>query len=328
MNDPRLTPANPRVAHQSLRGQVTAERYTDGRPMWVCQPVASLYDGVAPGQWKRLRELVLHEQFWVLETGGDWAFGYAQRDGYVGYMRLSALSDLSAPSALSDLPAPLPDLPDQSAGLAKPSHMIWPAQSYLAPEPVLKSSAPVVPISAGTRLTPGATYENGRWSAVEVLRNTPGNSANIHTASTRTASTRTAYVPTAHLTPLGEAARDPVTVAQRYLGTPYLWGGNSGFGIDCSGLVQAALLACLIPCPGDADLQQKALGTEIASDAPLERGDLLFWHGHVALCIDDQHLIHANATFMAVTQEPIATACARIAAAGDGPVLARKRLAT
>lgn len=137
--------------------------------------------------------------------------------------------------------------------------------------------------------------------------------------------TNLGYIPACHLSPLGSHADDPVTIAETFLGTPYLWGGNSRFGIDCSGLVQAALLACGIPCPGDSDMQEAELGTD-APDGDYRRGDLLFWKGHVALLRDADTLIHANAHDMAVAVEPITAAITRIEAQGDGPVTGHKRL--
>ena len=131
------------------------------------------------------------------------------------------------------------------------------------------------------------------------------------------------YIPLGHLTQVDEVSDDPVEVAELLLGTPYLWGGNSCWGIDCSGLVQAALLACGIPCPGDSDLQQ-SLGAE-ASDG-YRRNDLLFWKGHVALVCDAETLIHANAASMSTRKEGIAEAIRRIQATGDGPVTAHRRL--
>lgn len=134
------------------------------------------------------------------------------------------------------------------------------------------------------------------------------------------------FVPRVHLAPVGTVLGDPVAVAALFLATPYLWGGNSRFGIDCSGLVQAALLACGLPCPGDSDQQQAALGLALAPGTPPRRGDLLFWTGHVAFVSDPGTLIHANAFHMAVSLEPLADAIARIAAQGGGPVLAHKRI--
>lgn len=134
------------------------------------------------------------------------------------------------------------------------------------------------------------------------------------------------FVPKKHLRPLSMPFSDPVTIAQLHFGTPYLWGGNSDLGIDCSGLVQAALLACDMPCPGDSDLQCAELGTDIAPDDPPRRGDLWFWRGHVALVVDVETLLHANAHHMAVAYEPLEAARLRIEAQGGGAVTARKRI--
>jgi len=133
------------------------------------------------------------------------------------------------------------------------------------------------------------------------------------------------YVAKSHLRPLERPFSDPVTVAQIFFGTPYLWGGNSVFGIDCSGLVQAGLLACGQACPGDSGPQRLSLGNEV-SLSEARRGDLVFWEGHVAVVVDDATLLHANAHHMAVVYEPVLAAVPRILAQGGGEVLAIKRL--
>lgn len=125
------------------------------------------------------------------------------------------------------------------------------------------------------------------------------------------------WVPAAHLRPLGAWHDDPVEVAALYLGVPYLWGGNSRDGLDCSGLVQAAMLACGRGCPGDSDLQRAAFP---AATGPMRRGDLLFWAGHVAMALDEGGIIHANGHHMAVVAEPLAEAVGRI-----GPPAAHAR---
>ncbi len=130
-------------------------------------------------------------------------------------------------------------------------------------------------------------------------------------------------VPAGHLRPLDEVETDPVAVAALFLHVPYLWGGNTRDGLDCSGLVQAALLACGIACPGDSDLQQ-ALGRP--AEGPPQRGDLLFWKGHVAWVADGATILHASGHHMAVEYEGLEATVARIAGAGGGPVAAHRRL--
>jgi len=124
------------------------------------------------------------------------------------------------------------------------------------------------------------------------------------------------FVPQRHLAPLDAAEDDFVTVAERFVGAPYLWGGKSSLGVDCSGLVQIALTACGVKCPRDSDMQERALGKP-ANLAGLQRGDIIFWKGHVAIALGRNSMIHANAFHMAVAVEPVAEALARIGAAGS-----------
>lgn len=168
-------------------------------------------------------------------------------------------------------------------------------------------------------------YSGPKVQAPEIAALSLGAQVRVLAIDNKFAETPMGHIPAVHLRPLGDWLDDPVSVAQSFLGTPYLWGGNSHAGIDCSGLVQAALVACGLPCPGDSD-QQEALGEEIPADQPLIRGDLLFWRGHVAIVVDDQRLIHANGHDMAVQHEAITDCIARIAAQQGGPVIARRRL--
>lgn len=283
MMDRRLTPANDRVAHVSLKGKVLAERFTEGewRQVETGQlPLLATPDG------PRERELLQGETFCVLEEVDGFAFGFAGRDGYVGYVFAEFLFPVRPPT-----------------------HRVRAVRTFWQEEADIKSTMRVFPLSFGAKLR--VARIEGAWAKLTIQ--TPPDAVWF----------REAWVPAVHLAPADALENDPVAVAELFLGTPYLWGGNTAFGIDCSGLVQAALLACGIDCPGDSDLQT-ALGDEVTGD--LERGDLVFWKGHVAMVVDADRLIHANAHHMAVAYEGIDDAIARIDAQGDGPVLARRRV--
>jgi len=123
-----------------------------------------------------------------------------------------------------------------------------------------------------------------------------------------------------HLAPLEATADDFVTVAERFLGVPYLWGGRTPLGFDCSGLVQAALALTGVPVPRDTDMQEAGLGTPVKVTATLQglkRGDLVFWKGHVGVMENAVGLLHANAHHMTVAREPLTKAAARIAENGS-----------
>ena len=136
------------------------------------------------------------------------------------------------------------------------------------------------------------------------------------------------YLPRRHVGGLDDAENDFVAVAERFVGTPYLWGGKSSLGIDCSGLVQISLNVAGTGCPRDSDMQQDGLGRALspAEMNKLERGDLIFWKGHVAIVRDADTIVHANAHHMATIVENTLDAIARIKASGS-EVVAIKRLA-
>jgi cell wall-associated NlpC family hydrolase len=135
------------------------------------------------------------------------------------------------------------------------------------------------------------------------------------------------YVPRGHLGDPDRFEKDFVELAERFVGTPYLWGGKSSFGIDCSGLVQIALNAAGTGCPRDSDMQQDGLGSDVdpTQSGKLQRGDLIFWKGHVAIARDKDTIVHANAHHMATVIENTTEAIARIKAAGS-EIAAIKRL--
>lgn len=133
-------------------------------------------------------------------------------------------------------------------------------------------------------------------------------------------STDVGFIAFTQVRELGSFEHDPVAVAERLVGSPYLLGGRSPSGIDCSGLVQLSLGLCGIPSPRDSD-QQRALGQPIADDAPLKRGDLISFEGHIGMMVDTEHLIHATGHHGSTTIEPLSGVAERT------PILQRRRLA-
>ncbi len=286
MTDRRLMPFNGRVAHSALRGQVAAEAFVDGDSQRIAVPLADLL--TAP-DGNRDRQLLRGAAFRVLDLQDGWAFGFAEKDGYVGWVEAMQLIGMPRETE---------------------THRVSAGQSYGKSSPGLKRMGQVTPLSLGARIA--VVEEVEEWARV---------------AWTHGLIPRDIYVPRQHLAPIGTPETDPVAVAARLLGAPYLWGGNSAFGIDCSGLVQIALHACGQACPGDSDMQE-SMGTELPEGTPPQRGDLMFWKGHVAWVAGPQTLLHANAFHMAVAYEPIADARARIESQGDGLVTRHARLSS
>jgi hypothetical protein len=134
------------------------------------------------------------------------------------------------------------------------------------------------------------------------------------------------FVWASHLSPIEERRPDFVATAESFLGMPYLWGGKTCLGLDCSGLVQIALHAAGLTAPRDTDMMQAELGEAVPDGAPLRRGDLVFWKGHVGLLQDPHRLLHANGHHMQVVSEPFVEARQRIAEKSYGDVLVIKRL--
>jgi cell wall-associated NlpC family hydrolase len=163
-----------------------------------------------------------------------------------------------------------------------------------------------------TFLYPAANLKTAPYTAVYM--NTPLQVAEEGEKWSRIADGR--YVFTRHLRPVGQSSGDPAAVAQSFEHVPYLWGGKTLLGLDCSGLVQTALHACGRDCPRDTDMMERGLGEALpfGDTSILRRGDLVFWAGHVGMMIDGEHLIHANGHHMLTVIEPLSDALTRIAA--------------
>jgi hypothetical protein len=129
------------------------------------------------------------------------------------------------------------------------------------------------------------------------------------------------FVHQRHLAP--ETQKDFVAIAERFLGAPYVWGGKTAAGLDCSGLIQAALQAVGKAAPRDTDMMEAVLGEVVVTAS--QRGDLVFWKGHMGVMLDKERLLHANAFHMAVAIEPLTEAMTRIEKSA-GPVTSIRRL--
>lgn len=194
-------------------------------------------------------------------------------------------------------------LPTDSLGPADPAptHRVAALRTFLYPAPDLKRP-PRAHLSLGAALA--ATGTAGDYLAVA-----------------------DGYVFAGHCRPVDAVEPDFAGTAERLVGAPYLWGGRTTLGLDCSGLVQLCLEFAGRPCPRDADQQERALGEALPTDlTDLRRGDLVFWRGHVGMMLDGTRLIHANGHHMAVAVEPLGTAVARILEKSYGPVTALRRL--
>jgi cell wall-associated NlpC family hydrolase len=183
----------------------------------------------------------------------------------------------------------------------KPTHRVSALRTFVFPKPDIKSP-PLASLSFGSELA--------------VMREETG------FAVARAGG----FIPRQHVAETAFRESDAVAVAKRFLGTPYLWGGKTSAGLDCSGLVQLALQSTGRTCPRDSDMQQK-IGTAVAfagDHTALQRGDLIFWKGHVGFYAGAGVLLHANAHHMAVAEEPLAEAVARISGSGSEVIAVRR----
>jgi cell wall-associated NlpC family hydrolase len=288
--DPRTTAARPDLAADHLRGRVAAARFVAGT-------VREVVDAQAPVRREPRPDALLDtealrgELVTVYDEDGEgWCWGQLHGDRYVGWLPANALQ------------APGPPPTHRVAVLRT---LEFPGRSIKAP--------PLAALSQGSRVAVASSPHDTEQP------DTSGNSG--RTGGGDAGLVRLAngsYVPARHLAPTDSSAEDFVAVAESFVGVPYLWGGKTSLGIDCSGLVQVALAAAGIECPRDSDMQDRAFVSNPAGDlAAPRRGDLVFWKGHVAIIRDQRSLVHANAFHMAVTIELIAEAVRRIREVGS-----------
>ena len=266
--DRRLNAYRPDLAEEALRGTVDAARYVSGTPATVSEPVVPLRP--RPDEAAGIDTQVLFgESVTVLDRTDGWAWVKSAFDGYVGYVRETALA----------------------SGTGAPTHVVAVPRTFAYTGADLRTPAAFA-LSIGSRLTVvGESETRGtRYLTLECGRS----------------------VVAGHCLPAGApASEDYVSVATRFIETPYLWGGRSGFGIDCSALVQLSMMMTGRTAPRDSDMQAAGLGTPIER-GELHRGDLVFWKGHVAIMEDEATIVHANGHTMSVARENLDAAIARI----------------
>ncbi len=189
----------------------------------------------------------------------------------------------------------------------EPTHKVAALRTFAFAEPDIKSRPlAALPLGAEVAVIGEAADQNARYALIA-----PKGAVVVQ-----------------HLVARDAFEPDFTAVAERFLGVPYLWGGKTALGIDCSGLIQIALNAAGIASPRDTDMQESALGAPLSLEGalpPLKRGDLLFWAGHLGVMRDAETLLHANAYHMAVASEPLAAALERLGRKGRA-LTAAKRL--
>jgi cell wall-associated NlpC family hydrolase len=271
--DPRITPARPDLAAMSLKGQIKADRFVEGTPFQV--RVAHTPIRKAPAVTAPLiSEARYGERITIYEQKDGWGWGQLQTDGYVGFIAMTALTPV--------LTAPTHRVQTLSCPRHPDSDVKTPPLDFL---PLLAKVTVTDIVNRFARLS------DGTWC------------------------------PEQHLVPLTAPLTAPpeqtgriglLCVAGRLLGVPYVWGGRTSLGIDCSGLVQLAAEACGLPCQRDSDQQAASFGQEISPDpAGFDRGDIVFFKGHVGIMGGGGQFLHANAHHMQVTSEPLADVFAR-----------------
>ena len=263
--DPRIHPYLPEIASSELIGKVQAEKFVDGEEMRITSQ-STLLRTEPSLRLPIASQLLFGEDVLVFQNkGSEWSWVQNKSDSYVGWIPSKTLSKSTA------------DI----------THSVCALRTFIFPKPEHKL-VPTKILSYGSRLS------------IRDVQEVRGTKYGILADG--------CAVINSHIRPIKEKSVDFVAEAEKFIRTPYLWGGRTSIGLDCSALVQLTLNSCGIDCPRDSDLQENQIGKELefSSSLPtLSRGDLIFWQGHVAIMIDAEKLIHANAHTMSVEIEPL-----------------------
>lgn len=266
-----------------------------------CLGIYTVSEPVAPLHHKRSRQsgletqLLFGQQFAVFEKDKSWAWGQSRsplkgskQKGYVGFVPLKYLEDTNTQADYVVTALKAPLF--SKADIKSPIRKFLPLGALLNNDTLFKNRA-----------------NGGKF-----LRLISGEFIHVNHVRKRSEE---------------PALSDFVDIAQQHTGLPYVWGGLSSEGLDCSGLVLSSLRATGQDGPRDADMQQAELGeSQPLKQSNLKRGDLIFWKGHVAIMISALEMIHANAFHMSVETEPLKDAAQRIFESGGGSITAIKRL--
>ncbi|MEW4468293.1 NlpC/P60 family protein [Parasphingorhabdus sp. JC815] len=283
--DPRTTAHRGDLADIALAGKLFAPHYAETMPMRCAAPKAMLRKQGGKN-YEAVSELLHGEDFHLLDVVGDWAWGYCDHDGYVGYLPVHALQ--------------------HQRKTPQPTHLISARAALIFIAPDIKSGV-IKRLPMGARLACGEASECGQF-----LQTGKGY---VHIRHIQEIGAKRVF----------DGANNTVSFAEQLVGAPYLWGGRSGDGLDGAGLIQMILGLTGEKAPRDADQQLKTIGSEISDDEDLRRGDFIFFPDNVGIMADDEHIIHANTHWMQVVIEPLAKVIARYGEDVKQPVLARKR---
>jgi cell wall-associated NlpC family hydrolase len=231
-----------------------------------------------------MTEALHGEAVTVYDSKDGWIWGQLKRDGYVGYIPADHLS----------------------SNVFKPTHAVRVRATYIFPSPDIKTP-PIDMLTFGARTA--ADGREGRFLSLA----------------------RGGYIFAEHCVGAGDKLKDYVRAAERLVGTPYLWGGKTSLGLDCSALVQLSLHAAGIDCPRDTDMQESEVGEAVegiiddgALKGGLERGDLIFWKGHVAIAQSSDWIVHASGQQMETVMEPVRHAIERIGQSWGKPTSVKR----